>query len=209
MDPEIFHEKFIAAIKNKDNEEFATLLPKIATRNEKFRRKYFYTAGCFGTDFMVDALMRYVSEHGADLYDTLYDALNYNNTETVTFLVPHIKRDIHSMVAAHIALERNFNIENIKIVAQSMSVCSLSHMIWKVSKNSDNLEERLEQVWVLVDPKEFFSAYPREKIEQLDNIQHCNFLMQKYDLHTALVQNKTISAAISDTEATPKILRKM
>ena len=211
MDPEIFHAKFIAAIKNKDNTNFTILLPKIATRNEKFSKKYFYTACCFGTYFMVNALMRYIPKNGVDLYDTLYDAMNYNNTETVAFLVEHIdvERSIDAMVATHITLERNFNIENIKIVAQKMSVASLTNMMWKLAQNSNNLENRLEQVWPLIDHKHFFSVCTRERIEQLDNAEHWSFFVQEHEAYTARLQHKNIRAQISDAEPLNRTLRKM
>lgn len=185
MDPEIFHERFIQAIRDKDNDSFLALLPKIATRNKEFRCKYFYIAGCEGTAVMVEHLLKKVQPKQLLIMDTLYDALNYNNTESVKVLAPYITDPISYMAATHIRLARAINPNTIKILSTYMIEGDFEDMVVECAQESSSVEDKLTAIWTLVNQDLFFKKYTLDHIERIKQDENRKFLKDQYEIYFA------------------------
>lgn len=196
MDPEVFHQKFIQAIENKDNDSFLSLLPKIATRNQEFRCKYFYTAGCEGTAMMVEHLLKKVQPAYRILVNTLYDAMNYNNTETVKVLAPHIVDNISAMVSSHICMSDRINPDIIKMLSTNMIVGDFENMVASCAKRNFNIEDKLAIIWKFVDPNLFFKTYTLNYIARLQQENNRRFLEDQHTIFTAKTQKSTLQEHI-------------
>jgi len=196
MDPEIFHQRFIKAIENKDNDLFLSLLPKIATRNYEFRCKYFYEAGCQGTALMVDHLLKKVQPENRIIMNTLYDAMNYNNTETVHLLAPHIVGSISEMASAHICMSSRINPDIVKALSTHMIAGDFETMVILCARRNFNIEEKLETLWEIVNCAWFFKTYTLNHIEGIRQENNHRFLKNQYNIFEARVQKIALQANV-------------
>ena len=205
MDPEIFHERFTQAITQKDNSTFLTLLPKIATRSKHWRDKYFYTAGCEGTAVMVDQLLHKVQPNYRLIMDTLYDALNYNNMETVPVLAQYIATDVSDMVAGHIGMTRKLNVQTIKMVAKYIE--NFECVVLKTAQKPYDTTDKLEHIWDFIEPHTFFETYSLAHLQAVGVQSNRSFLLAQYDRFTAEVQKNVLQQHVNMEHAQSK--RKM
>lgn len=196
MDPEIFHQSFIQAIKSKDNTSFLALLPKIATRSPEFRCKYFYTAGCEGTAMMVEHLLNKVQPDYRIIMNTLYDAMNYNNTETVKVLAPHIVDNISAMASSHICTSPRINPDIIQILSTHMIVGDFENMVASCAKRNFNIEDKLATIWKFLNRDLFFKTYTLNYIAGLQQDNNRRFLEDQYEIFTAKTQKNTLQEHI-------------
>lgn len=192
MDPEIFHQRFLEAIEDKNNDLFLMLLPKIATRNHEFRCKYFYTAGCEGTGVMVEHLLKKVQPEYRIIMTTLYDAMNCNNTDTVTVLAPRIADNISAMVSAHICMSNRINPDIIKILSAHMLDGDFENMVISCAKRNFNLEEKLETLWQFVDCDRFFKTYSLNHILSIQQDNNRKFLQNQHNTFQAHSQKMVL-----------------
>lgn len=200
MDPEIFHERFTQSIIHKDNSTFLVLLPKIATRNNQWREKYFYSAACEGTALMVEQLLQKVQPNNRLIMDALYDALNYNNTETVKILAQYITSDVSDMVAGHIGMTRNLNMQSIKTVAHYMT--HFERVIFTAAQKPYDVTDKLEHIWGLVEPHHFFTRYNLAQFQSIRVQSNRDFLIAQHEIFIACAQ-KTVLQQHVDMDHTP------
>lgn len=205
MDPEVFHERFTQSIRQKDNSTFLTLLPKIATRNKQWRDKYFYMAGCEGTAVMVEQLMHNVQPNYRLIMDTLYDALNYNNTETIQVLAPYIATDVSDMVAGHIGMTRKLNMQSIQMVANYMT--NFESVVFKTAQKPYDTTDKLAHIWDFIEPHRFFEDYSLVHLQLIGAQSNRRFLMAQYDIFVAETQKNVLQQHVNIDHAQSK--RKM
>jgi len=140
-------------------------------------------------------LLNKVQPDNRIVMNTLYDALNYNNTETVQILAPYIATDVSDMVAAHICMTRKLNMQSIQMVANYMG--NFECVVFKAAHKPYDITDKLGHIWCFTEPHSFFEKYSLAHLHSIGVPSNRNFLIAQHDIFAADAQKNVLQQHVN------------